>query len=87
MYLKVAKSSEWLATDLALVAMLESKVLFLLLGRREHLETVGTPTVLREGVGLVDVNFELSEEGKGEVALAALVGFSSHVSLWVYTEV
>ena len=56
-------------------------MLFLLLSCREHLEAVGTPTVLCEGVGLVDVTFELSEEGKGEVTLPALVGFSSHVSL------
>ena len=39
--------------------------------------------VLRKGEGLVDVNLELSEEGKGEITVATLVRLPSHVSLQV----
>ena len=38
---------------------------------------------LHKGVGLIDVNLELSKEGKGEVTLATLVRLPSHVSLQV----
>ena len=79
--LEVAKAGKRLSTDFALVAMLESIVLFELVGGGEYLEAVGAATVFGEGVGLVDVNFELSEEGKREVALTALVWLSSHVTL------
>ena len=79
--LEVAKAGKRLSTDFALVAMLESIVLFELVGSGEYLEAVRTSTVFGEGVGLVDVNFELSEEGKREVALAALVWLPSHVTL------
>lgn len=58
-------------------------MLLQLVGRQEHFEAVGTATVLCEGVGIVDVDFELSEEGKGVVTLATLVRLPSHVSLKV----
>ena len=49
--------------------------------RGENFEAVRAAAVLGEGMGIVDVGFELSEEGKGEVALTTLVRFSSHVGL------
>ena len=79
--LEVAETSERFLTNFALVAMLQSVVLVQFFGRVEDFEAVGTATVLGKGVCLVGMNFELSEEGEGEVALAALVWLPSHVSL------
>ena len=79
--LEVAKTGKGFPADLTLVAMLQGIVLIELIRRSEKLEAVGTSTVLSDSVNLVDVNFELSKEGKREVTFVALVGLPSHVSL------
>ena len=66
--------------------MLQSVVLVQLLRSGEELEAIGTTTVLCKDVGLIDVNFELSKEGKGKFTLTTLVRFSSHVGLYKVNE-